>query len=78
MQHERIAVVPQRIGSVSGRNAKGDIRVVSLYREHGGIKLCGPSGSLIVADMEAVLPTVATTYALAEPSLSLSLSQRAA
>ncbi len=64
-------MVPQRIGSVSGLTAKGDIRMVSLYRDPAGIKLCGPTGSLIVADMDAVLPTVADQYALAEPALVL-------
>ncbi|MFC3711164.1 hypothetical protein ACFOMD_01185 [Sphingoaurantiacus capsulatus] len=64
-------MVPQRIGSVSGRNIKGDLHMVSLYRDPAGIKLCGSKGSLIVADMDAVLPMVADHYALSDTALLL-------
>jgi hypothetical protein len=41
-------VVFRRLGSVTGQDKAGRIRVVSVYSDKGGYKLCGPNGSRIV------------------------------
>jgi hypothetical protein len=69
-------MVPQRIGSVSGRCPAGEYRVVSLYRDGSSIKLCGPKGSQIVDDMDTALATATDAYGLHD--VSLALSRRAA
>jgi len=63
-------VVSQRIGSVSGRNRAGNICVVSVYRDGQAIKLCGPSGSLLVADMSVITSVAANQYGLEDAAFT--------
>ena len=41
-------MVFRRLGSVTGQDKAGRIRVVSVYSDSGGYKLCGPNGSQII------------------------------
>lgn len=61
-------VVAQRVGFVSGRDACGAFRVVSVYRDGTGIKLCGPSGSMLLGDIEGVAAAAANEYRLEDAS----------
>ena len=60
-------MVAQRVGSASGTDAVGNYRVVSVYRDGEGYKLCGPSGSCLVAGpLTTALQSVAHEYQLSE------------
>ncbi len=63
-------MVSQRVGFVSGRDKAGAFRVVSVYRDGSLIKLCGPSGSVLVADLAAVPGAVANEYHLSDVTFS--------
>jgi len=60
-------MIAQRIGSASGVDAIGNQRVVSVYRDGEGYKLCGPSGSCLVAGpLTLALQSVAHEFGLSK------------
>jgi hypothetical protein len=63
------SVAFRRLGSVTGQDKTGRICVVSVYRDGGGFKLCGPTGSRIVEGPLAALPLVAANaFELDDPT----------
>lgn len=55
----------QRLGSVAGEDRAGHLRVVSVYKDGSGYKLCGPKGSRLIGGPLSTLPAVAADeYAL--------------
>ena len=68
----------RRIGTAWGQDAKGRARVVSVYRDGAGFKLCGPDGSCLLPGRDPAVISEAVMARFGLSNVEFSESRRAA
>lgn len=68
----------RRIGTAWGEDEAGSARFVSVYRDGGGLKLCGPDGSCLVPARDAAAIREAVTARFGLSNVEFAESRRAA